>query len=81
MASSPSSKDSPISRAIVLQFGRSVAADRIALVKAAPVKKDNAPAVFEFGGGVDCTKPKLGPARSTDLLIGWTDEIEIIAIP
>jgi len=45
------------------------------------VEKDNAPTVFEFGGGVDCTKPKLSPARSTDLLIGWTDEIEIIAIP
>ena len=35
-------------RAIVLQFGRSIAADRIALVKAAPVKKHDAPAVFEF---------------------------------
>jgi hypothetical protein len=34
-----------------LQFGRSAAA-RITLVKAAPVKQDNAPAVFEFGGGV-----------------------------
>ena len=67
-------------RAVVLQFGRSVAADRIALVKAAPVKKDNAPAVFEFGGGVDCTKAKLGPALSTDLQIGWSGEIEILAI-
>ena len=42
-------------RAVVLQFGRSVAADRIALVKAAPVKKDDAPAVFEFGGSLDFT--------------------------
>ena len=68
-------------RAIVMQLGRSVAADPIALVKATPVKKDHAPAVFEFGGGVDCTKAKLGPALSTDLEIGWCDEIEVIAIP
>jgi hypothetical protein len=54
-------------RAVVVQFGRSVAADRIALVKAAPVKKDNAAAVFEFGGGADRTKAKLGPPVSTDL--------------
>ena len=70
-----------LERAVVLQFGGSVAADRIALVKAAPVKKDNAPAVFKLGGGVDCAKAKLGPAPSTDLQIGGSGEIEIVAIP
>jgi hypothetical protein len=40
------------------------------LVKAAPAKEDDAPAVFELGSGVDRAKGKLGPALSTDLEIG-----------
>ena len=66
---------------VVLQLGRSAAGDLVTLVKAAPAKEDDAPPVFELGSGVDRAKGKLGPALSTDLEMGWSGEIEIIAIP
>jgi hypothetical protein len=64
-----------------LQLDRSATGDFISFVKAAPAKRDNAGAIFEFGSGVDGAEGKLGAAVIADLEIGRFDEIVIVAIP
>src|SRR5215471_16473771 len=70
-----------LDRAVVLQFGRSVAGDLIAFVKAAPAEEDDGLGVFDLAAGGDASEGKFRPPVAADLKVGRLDHIEIVAVP
>ncbi len=67
--------------AVVVEFGRAVAANFVHFVKAVPGEEDDAWRIFAIETGVQRAEGDLAATVAVEGDVGWPDEIEMVSIP